>query len=84
MYYFARHGIPDELVSDNATQYVSAPFTAFTRTWDFTNETISPGNTQANGHVGASVKIAKMLMTKSQRSGEDPYFARLNMLNTPT
>ena len=42
--HFARHGAPDTLVSDNATQYVSAPFKAFTRNWGFTHETISPGH----------------------------------------
>ena len=47
--HFTRHGTPGAFVSDNATQYVSAPFKAFTRNWGFTHETISPGNSQANG-----------------------------------
>ena len=79
--HFARHGT---LVNDNATQYVSAPFKAFTRNWGFTHETISPGNSQANGAVEAAVNIAKRILRKSQRSGEDPYIAQLNLRNTPT
>ena len=82
--HFARHGAPDTLVSDNATQYVSAPFNAFTRNWGFTHETISPGNSQANGAAEAAVKIAKRILRKSQSSGEDPYIALLNLRNTPT
>ena len=82
--HFARHGAPDTLVSDNATQYVSAPFKAFTRNWGFTHETISPGNSQANGAAEAAVKIAKRILRKSQSSGEDPYIALLNLRNTPT
>ena len=81
---FARHGAPDTLVSDNATQYVSAPFKAFTRDWGFTHETISPGNSRANGAAEAAVKIAKRILRKSQSSGEDHYVALLNLRNTPT
>ena len=82
--HFAKHGAPDTLVSDNATPYVSAPFKAFTRNWGFTHETISPGNSQANGAAEAAVKIAKRILRKSQSSGEDPYIALLNLRNTPT
>ena len=80
--HFARHGAPDTLVSDNATQYVSAPFKAFTRNWGFTHETISPSNSQANGAAEAALTIAKRILRKSQR----PRYraALLNLHNTPT
>ena len=55
--HFAMHDAPDTLVSDNATRYVSAPFKAFTRNWGVTHETISPGNSQANG-------VARMVLRK--------------------
>ena len=82
--HFARHGAPHTLVSDNATQYASAPFKAFTRNWGFTHETISHGNSQANGAAEAVVKIAKRILMKSQSSGEDHYIALFNLRNTPT
>ena len=73
--HFARRGAPDTLVSDNTTQYVSAPFKALTRNWGFTHETTSPGNSQANGAAEAAAKIAKRILRKSQISGDDPYIA---------
>ena len=82
--HFARHGTPDTVVSDDATQYVSAPFKAFTRNWGFTHEKISPGNSQANGAAEAAVKIAKRILRQSQSSREDPHVALLNLCNTPT
>ena len=82
--HFARHGTPDTLLSDNATQYVSATFKAFTRNWGFTHEKISPGNSQANGAAEAAVNIAKRILRKSQRFGEDPYIALLYLRNTHT
>ena len=80
--HLARHGAPDTLVSDNATQYVSAPVKAFTRNWGFTHKTIRPGNSQANGAAEAAVKIAKRILRRSQSSGEDHYVALLNLRST--
>ena len=82
--HFARHGAPGNLVSDNATQYISAPFKAFTRNWCLTHETINTGNSQSNGDAEAAVEIVKRILRKSQSSGEDPYIALLNIRNTPT
>ena len=48
---------PNTLVSDKATQYVSAPFKAFTRKWCFTHETFNHSNSQANGAAEAAVEI---------------------------
>ena len=60
---FARHGAPDTLVSDNAIQYISAPFKALTRNWGFT---ISPSNSQAKGATEAAVESAKRILRKRQ------------------
>ena len=70
--HFARHDTSDTLVKNNATQYVSVPFKAFTRNWGFTHETISPGNSQANGAAEEVETIAKRTLRKGQCSGEDP------------
>jgi len=32
---FSRHGVPEELVSDNGTQYKSTTFKKFTTDWGF-------------------------------------------------
>ena len=47
--HFARHGIPDTIISDNGLQFTAAMFKTFTSTWGIQHETISPGNSQANG-----------------------------------
>jgi hypothetical protein len=39
---FARHGIPDTLISDNGPQFASAEFAQFTREWQIQHRTSSP------------------------------------------
>lgn len=80
---FARHGIPDVLVSDGGPQYSSQSFKEFSETWGFVHKFSSPGNSKANGCAEAAVKIAKRLMKKCQKNKEDPYLGLLNLRNTP-
>jgi hypothetical protein len=82
--HFARHGVPDIYVSDNGPQYTSAKFKSFANDWGFQHQTSAPGNSKANGVAEAAVKIAKRLMKKCKRSGDDPYLALINLRNTPT
>ena len=75
--HFSRRDCPDLLVSDNASQYSSSLFKMFAMDWVFfIHETISPGNSQANGAAEGSVKGAKRILRKSHSSGEDPYIAQ--------
>jgi hypothetical protein len=80
---FARHGIPNVIISDNGPQYSSQEFNTFCTKWDITHETISPGNSRANGAAEAAVKVAKRMMKKCNLNKEDPYIALLNLRNTP-
>lgn len=80
---FARHGIPDTLISDNGPQLVSQEFQQFCSNWNIEHKTSSPGNSQANGAAEAAVKIAKRMMKKCSLNKEDPYIALLNLRNTP-
>ena len=82
-HHFARHGIPDVVVSDNGPQYASSEFQCFARHWNFQHKRIAPGNSRANGQAESAVKIIKNLMIKSAKSGDDPYIALLNLRNTP-
>ena len=81
---FARHGIPDEVVSDNGPPYNSHEFRAFAELYHFDHTTSSPGYAQSNGKAESAVKIAKKLMIKAREAGTDPYLALLNYRNTPT
>lgn len=82
--HFARHGSPETVISDNGTQFSSSEFKAFAEEWGFTHETISPGNSQANGAAEAAVKTVKRMLRKSAATGDDIYKALLHSRNTPT
>lgn len=46
---FARHGVPDELFSDNGRQLISAEMQDFATSWEFEHSTLSPEFPQSNG-----------------------------------
>ena len=48
---FARHGIPETVISDNGPQYSSAEFAKFAEDWGFTHITSSPKYPQSNGEA---------------------------------
>ena len=82
--HFARYGVPLVIVSDNGPQFASTLFRNFARCWNFKHQTISPGNSQANGAAEAAVKIVKRILRKSAGTGDDPQEGLLNYHNTPT
>ena len=59
---FARHGIPEELRSDNGPQYASAEFTHFAKEWGFRQTTSRPRFPQSNGEVECAVETTKSLL----------------------
>ncbi|GFO04959.1 retrovirus-related pol polyprotein from transposon 17.6 [Plakobranchus ocellatus] len=81
---FARHGIPEVLISDNCTQYTSEEFAQFASEWKFQHTRSAPGNKKANGAAEATVKVIKNMMIKCRKFNEDPYIGLLNLRNTPT
>uniref|UniRef100_A0A3Q3ISC0 Integrase catalytic domain-containing protein n=1 Tax=Monopterus albus TaxID=43700 RepID=A0A3Q3ISC0_MONAL len=66
---FARHGIPEELMSDNGPQFSGQDFTQFADTYGFRHITSSPKFPQSNGEAGCAVQTAKGLLKKAS----DPY-----------
>ena len=83
-YQFARHGIPDVLITDNGPQFTSEKFRNFVEEWQFQHTTSSPGYPQSNGKAENAVKTVRSLMRKSLRAGTDPFLALLAFGNTPT
>ena len=65
-HHFARHGIPEMLISDNAPQYISEEFKRFSQSWDFKHITSSPLYSQSNGLAEKTVQIAKRLLSKAK------------------
>ncbi|KAK3736765.1 hypothetical protein QZH41_008005 [Actinostola sp. cb2023] len=69
---FVRHGIPEELISDNMP-YSSLEFRKFAKEWDFTLTTSSPTYPQSNGLSERAVQTMKGILKKST----DPYLGLL-------
>lgn len=80
---FARHGIPDVVISDNGPQYARAEFKDFAEIWEFRHTTSSPGHTQSNGQAERTVQTIKNLLKKSEFNDGDPYISLLEYRNTP-
>ncbi|XP_062574516.1 uncharacterized protein K02A2.6-like [Saccostrea cucullata] len=81
---FARHGIPDRVISDNGPPFGSREFAEFSKSYEFEHVTSSPRYAQSNGKAENSVKIAKRLIHKCVMDGKDPFLALLDLRNTPT
>ena len=81
--HFARHGIPEQLVTDNGSQFTSRDFLKFSRDWDFEHLTSSPHHSQGNGKAESAVKEAKKILRKCRVSGSDAFLALLDHRNTP-
>ncbi|KAL1446090.1 hypothetical protein WDU94_005684 [Cyamophila willieti] len=80
---FARHGIPQIVVSDNGPQFSSQDFKQFARKYEFQHITSSPMYPRSNGEAESAVKIIKKMLAKCLHDNSDPYIAMLNLRNTP-
>ena len=76
---FARHGIPETVVSDNGPQYSSEAYAEFARLYQFEHVTSSPRYPQSNGEAERAVQTIKGLMKKEM----NPYLALLTYRATP-
>jgi transposase InsO family protein len=77
---FARHGIPEVVVSDNGPQYSCEAFRLFAADYQFQHNTSSPYYPESNGEAERAVRTIKGLLKKSS----DPYKALLAYRTTPT
>lgn len=80
---FSRYGIPEKVITDNATNFTGSEFKMFSKEWEFEHITSSPYYPQSNGKAEASVKIIKKMIKKSIEENEDFYKMLLVFRNTP-
>ncbi|UYV61221.1 K02A2.6-like, partial [Cordylochernes scorpioides] len=75
---FARHGIPEEVISDNGPQF-GLEFKKFAKEYGFHHITSSPRFPQSNGFIESMVKNIKNQLKK----GRDPYLSLLGYRTAP-
>ena len=81
---FARHGIPDLLITDNGPQFSSKTFHTFSTAYQFRHHTSSPHYPRSNGKAEKAVQTVKNLLRKAQAEKRDFHLALLDLRNTPT
>ncbi|KAI4880495.1 hypothetical protein NFI96_000640, partial [Prochilodus magdalenae] len=80
---FARHGIPETVISDNGPCYSSTEFRSFSGAWDFRHITTSPRYPRSNGLAKRTVQTAKHILDKAKAENIDHYLGLLEHRNTP-
>ena len=70
---FARHGVPEIVISENGPQYSSEEFHQFSTPWGFVHKTLSPTYPQSNGFAERNVQTVKRLLTRAKAINQDPY-----------
>ena len=76
---FARHGIPEVVISDNGPQYSADAYEQFAKEYQFQHITSSPYYPQSNGEAERAVGTIKRLLNKEK----EPYLAILSYRSTP-
>ena len=81
---FARHGIPDVLITDNRTQFSSSVFVKFAEAWKFEQKISSLHHRQSSRKAENAIKICKNLLKKAQADNRDPLLVFLDWRNKST
>ncbi|XP_064598511.1 uncharacterized protein LOC135464872 [Liolophura sinensis] len=76
---FARFGTPEQLITDNGTNFVSREFREFQTAYCFQHMTVSPYHHHANGEVERAVATAKKILGQ-----KDHFLGLMTYRSTPT
>lgn len=81
---FARHGIPEELVSDGGPPFNSESVQKFFKKWNVLHQITSPHFPRANGQVERAVQTLKNSLTKAEEDGKDLFVVLLDYRIQPS
>ncbi|XP_055623051.1 uncharacterized protein K02A2.6-like [Toxorhynchites rutilus septentrionalis] len=81
--HFARHGVPEIIVTDNGPQFNNEEWCDFGKVWGFEHVTSAPYHAQGNGKSESAIKSMKQLYRKCSKSGTDFWKALSQHRNTP-
>ncbi|XP_062534340.1 uncharacterized protein LOC134203485, partial [Armigeres subalbatus] len=80
---FARHGKPQRVIIDNASNFAKVKMVKFSQKRDFEMVLSAPYHQQANEKSEAAVKISKRMIKKVEEAGTDFWYALLHWRNIP-
>lgn len=80
---FARHGIPEILVTDGGPPNNSKEFGFFMKEWQIKHILTSPEHPQSNGAVERSIQTVKKIYQKAIHDSKDPLMSLLILRTTP-
>ena len=67
--HFARHGVPETILTDNGPQFIASDFERLCQMYQTNHVMSSPYWPKGNGKSEASVKIVKRILKKSGKNG---------------
>lgn len=80
---FAKHGIPEYMITDNGPPFSSKEFMLFATDWKIKLNSSSPYMSRSNGMVERTIGTIKQMLKKCKSDNSDPYLALLVYRNTP-
>ena len=80
---FSEYGLPEELVSDQGTQFTSKQYTSFAKEYNIKITHSSLRYPQSNGFIESMVKITKQILERCKQNSSDPHIAMLLYRATP-
>ncbi|GBM44476.1 Retrovirus-related Pol polyprotein from transposon 17.6 [Araneus ventricosus] len=81
---FARHGIPEVVISDGGPPFDSFALKEFFEEWGIEHNTSSPYFSRSNGQVERAIQTLKRSLIKADREGKDIYLVLLDYRISPS
>ena len=76
-------GIPEEIISDNGSQFTAKEYQDFAAGYGFRITTSSPNYPGGHGFIECQLQTIKHIFTRCAEDGSDPHLALLQLRATP-